>query len=292
MSIESQYYNHRRQRLFMLLALNLYLLLVLLGFFAVLIFNAKHLNNYFKEKLTLTVYFKDGTPRSSIKLLEKQLKNDTLVKSVVFVSKEKSAEKAKKILGEDFIAVLGENPLQDNVELHLYGKYVNDSLVRRFKERLLQNRIVDDVAYEKAIMNLLNRNMKKIGTFILVFGLILLFIIYFSIRNTVRLSIYNKRFTIKTMQLVGATEGFIMRPFLWKYAVTGIITGIAAAASIHAIFYYIDHYIRADLFRNGKLYWIVLISLVLFSPLIVLITTYFSGRKILRMHTDDIHTFQ
>ncbi len=289
MNIEQQYIKSRKQRLFLSLFINLYLMLVLLGIFAVITLNAGHLNNYFKEKLTLTVYFKEGTARNKIKAVEKQLKNDSLVKSVIFISKEKAAEKAKQILGQDFINVLGENPLQDNIELHFYGQYVNDSIARKFKEKMLQNPTVDDVVYEKAIMHLLNRNIQKIGMVILIFGVFLFFIIYFAIRNTVKLSVYNKRFTIKTMQLVGASEGFIMRPFLYKYSLTGFLAGLLAAVTVFLIFNYAQAFLELDVFRIGLYYYTLLAALVLFAVFISLMTSFWATRSILRMNTDDIH---
>ncbi len=289
MNIEQQYIKSRKQRLFLSLFINLYLMLVLLGIFAVIILNARHLNNYFKEKLTLTVYFKEGTPRNKIKAVEKQLKNDTLVKSVIFISKEKAAEKAKNILGQDFINVLGENPLQDNIELHFYGQYVNDSIAGMFKEKMLQNPAINDVVYEKAIMHLLNRNVQKIGIIILAFGAVLFLIIYFAIRNTVKLSVYNKRFTIKTMQLVGASEGFIMKPFLLTYSFTGLVAGFLAAVTVYFIFYYVQAYLDLEIFRSGIYYYSVLILLVFFAVFINLFTSFRATRSVLRMHSDDIH---
>ncbi len=290
MSIEKQYYTRKKNRLFVSLFISLFLMFLLLGIFGLLVLNAGYLNNYFKEQITLTVYFKDKTPRAEIKLIEKRLKNDTLVKSVVFISKEKAAERAKEILGDDFIAVLGENPLQDNVEIHLHGKYVNDRIFSDFRDKLLQNKYVDDVVYEKTILSVLNRNVKKIGTFLLIFSLILLVIIYYTVRNTVRLSIYNKRHVIKTMQLVGAPEGFIMRPYLISYSILGFLAGLAAVAVILLIAWKLRSYFPAfRLILHQSHFYLLMAGLVLFAFLISITTAFFASRSVLRMHADDIH---
>jgi len=290
MSIEKQYYSQKKNRLYFSLFISLFMMFFLLGIFGLLILNAEYLNNYFKEQLTVTVYFKDGTPRNEIKLVEKKLKNDTLVKNVVFISKEKAAERAKEVLGDDFLAVLGENPLQDNLELHLHGKYVNDDIMENFRDKLLQQKYVDDVVYEKTILDLLNRNVKKIGTFLVAFSLVLFLIIYFTVRNTVRLSVYNKRYVIKTMQVVGAPESFIMRPYLITYSLLGLAAGLAAALALSAGALKLQEYFAGlQIILKQSQFYLLLAGLVLFGFLVSLITGFFATRSVLRMHADDIH---
>jgi cell division transport system permease protein len=289
-NIEKQYYKRKKSKLFFSLFVSLFLMFLLLGIFGLLILNAGYLNNYFKEQLTLSVYFKDDTPRSEIKKIEKSLKNDTLVKKVIFVSKEKAAERAKEILGDDFIAVLGENPLQDNVEIRLHAPYVNEKIFSDLRDRLLQNKYVDDVVYEKTILDALNRNVRKIGIFILVFSFILLIIIYYTVRNTVRLSIYNRRHVIKTMQLVGAPEGFIMRPYLISYSLLGLFSGLAAVGVLVFASWKLQFYFPAlHLVLTNTYFYLLLGGLILFSFLISITTGFFAARSVLRMHTDDIH---
>jgi len=290
MQFEQRYYSRKKGKLYVSLFISLFLMFFLLGIFGLLLLNAEYLNNYFKEQLTITVYFKDGTPRSEIKLMEKKLKNDTLVKDVVFISKKKAAERAKEVLGEDFIAVLGENPLQDNLELHLHGRYVSDDVIEKFRDKLMQNKYTDDVVYEETILNLLNRNVKKIGTFLLIFSLILLLIIYYTVRNTVRLSIYNRRHVIKTMQLVGAPEGFIMRPYLITYSLLGLGAGLAAALAIGLGAMKLQEYFPGfQIILKQSHFYLLLGGLVLFGLFISLFTGFFATRSVLRMHPDDIH---
>jgi len=284
------YYRQKKGRLYISLFISLYLLFLLLGILGLLILNAEYLNNYFKEQLTVTVYFKDGTPRSQIKLAEKKLKNDTLVKDVIFISKEKAARKAREILGDDFLAVLGENPLQDNIELHLHGRFVTEEYLEKFRDNLLKNKYVDDVVYEQTILRLLNKNVKKIGTLLLIFSALLIFIIYYTVRNTVRLSIYNRRHIIKTMQLVGAPEGFILRPYVITYALLGLAAGAAAAFTITLTAVKVRRYIPGfSLILKQSHFYLLLAALAVTAFLLSLITGYFATRSVLRMHPDDIH---
>ncbi|NPA46337.1 MAG: hypothetical protein GXO24_03890 [Chlorobi bacterium] len=290
MKFEQRYYARKRYRLVLSLLVSLYFMFLLLGILGLLILNAEHLNNYFKEQLTITVYFADGTPRKSIKLVEKELKTDTLVKEVIFISKEKAAERARAILGEDFITVLGENPLQDNLEIHLHGRFVTDGIIENFKKRLLQNPRVEDVVYEKTILSVLNRNVKKISTVLLIFSLILLLIIYFTVRNTVRLSVYNRRYVIKTMQLVGAPEGFILRPYVWTYGGLGLLAGGGAALTIWAAAWKLHTLFPAfELIMQKEEFYFLLGGLVVAGFLLSLVTGYLAAKSILRMNPDDIH---
>ncbi len=290
MNFEKKYYSRKKNRLYVSLFISLFMMFFLLGLFGLLLINANYLNNYFKEQLTITVYFKNNTPRAEIKKVEKSLKTDTLVKDIIFISKEKAAEHAKEILGEDFIAVLGENPLQDNLEVHLHGRYVNENIFKDFRSRLMQKNSVDDVVYEKTILTLLNRNVKKIGTVLLIFSLILLLIVFYTVRNTVKLNIYNKRHVIKTMQLVGASEGFIMRPYLVTYSILGLAAGILAVVVIWAGSYkLVDFFPAFQIIIQQSTFYILLIGIVLFSWLVSFTSGFFAARSVLRMHTDDIH---
>ncbi|NPA42413.1 MAG: hypothetical protein GXO27_00065 [Chlorobi bacterium] len=292
MKAEHTYYNRKRSWMFFWLAVSLYFMFLLVGIFGVLVLNARYLNNYFKEQLTITVYFEHGTPRERIKTLEKQLKTDTLVKEVRFVSKEKAAERAKEILGEDFIAVLGENPLQDNIEVHLHGRYVEDAIVGRFRDRLLREEGVEDVVYEKTILSMLNRNVKKIGTVLLGVSAVLLFLIYFNVRNTVRLSVYNRRHVIKTMQIVGAPEGFILRPFVLTYALLGLAAGLAAAGTLAFLAWKLQTYFPGlQIILSDTQFYLLLGGLVLTALLLSLSTGFFAARAVLRMKWDDIYAY-
>jgi len=290
MNYDKQYYTYRRNSLYLSLFMSLFLMLLLLGLFGVILINAEYLNRYFKEKFTLTVYYKSGTPRSIIKQEEKRLKSDTLVKEVIFVSKEKAAEKAKELLGEDFIAVLGENPLQDNLEIHLHAPYVNEETIKDFKDRLMHNKHIDEVNYEQTVLDLLDRNVRKIGMITLGISILFLIVILLLIRNTVKLSIQTKRHIIKTMQLVGASPGFIMRPFLWKNTLTGLLAGLAASGVIWGGLHYVSRYLQAlDIAALQNKTLMMLAALTFFGMLLSFITTYFAARRILRMRTEEVH---
>ncbi len=290
MQSDSQYYVYKRNNLYFSLFVSLFLMLFLVGAFGVLLINGEYLNRYFKEKFTLTVYYKSGTSRTAIKKDEKQLKSDTLVREVVFISKERAAQKAKQILGQDFIAVLGENPLQDNLEIHFKAPYVDEQIIKHFKDRLMQNPHVDEVTYEKTVLELLTRNLRKIGMVTLVFALIFLLVILYLIKNTVKLNIQSKRHLIKTMQLTGASEGFIMRPFLLKNTLTATVAGLASGLAVWYMLEWFANYLnglKLDYVRRNTLIWLGLLWLA--GIVFTLITTYFSARRILRMREEEIH---
>ncbi len=290
MQSDSQYYVYKRNNLYFSLFVSLFLMLFLVGAFGVLLINGEYLNRYFKEKFTLTVYYKPGTARSEIKKDEKRLKADSLVREVVFISKERAAQKAKQILGQDFVAVLGENPLQDNLEIHFKAPYVDEQIIKRFKDRLMQNPHVDEVSYEKTVLELLTRNLRKIGMITLGFALIFLLVILYLIKNTVKLNIQSKRHLIKTMQLTGASEGFIMRPFLLKNTLTATLAGLAAGLTVWYLLELFAHYLSGlnlDYIRRNTMLWLLILWVA--GVVFTLMTTYFSARRILRMREEEIH---
>jgi len=209
-------------------------ILFLLGFLGFFVLNSKKITNHFKEKITITVFFKDKAKLSAIKQFEKKIKLSPQVKKTKFIPKKEAAIQLKKEIGEDFIKFLDFNPLQDNLEVNLNGDYVNEQKMDSLKQKWEAKKFISEVNYEyyKPLVKGLNHNLKTLSFWIIVVSSIFLILVFLLINSAIRLSLYNKRFDIKTMQLVGATKSFIRKPFMIKAFWLGFIGAVLASAAV------------------------------------------------------------
>ena len=193
------------------------LVFFLVGFLFLFILNSNKVANNFKEQIALIIFFKDDAKEIEIKQLQKTflLKKET--KNVVFISKEDAAKKLSMEIGEDFMNFLGYNPLHNSINIFFNSSYINSIFLKKIKEDYENKDFIDEILYDEPLIKLLDVNINKISRWIILVSLIFLFIAILLINNSIRLSIYSKRIVIKTMQLVGATKGFITRPFIKKY---------------------------------------------------------------------------
>ncbi len=268
------------------------IVLFLLGILGFFVLNSKNITNHFKEKIVLTVFFKKDAKLSEIKAFEKKLKMKKEVKSITFVSKKEAATSLQKELGEDFIGFLGNNPLQDNLEVTLKGQYVTQKKIDSLKTVWEKNPQVADVSYEyfKPLIKVLNQNIKKMSMWIGIISAGFILLIYLLINSAIRLSIYSKRFSIHTMQMVGATRAFIRRPFLWKSFLLGIIGGTFAIAGLLLLLYFVDMYFPDfKLLKDIKLLGLLALIIYLIGIGITFISTLFATNHFLRMRSDQLH---
>ena len=217
------------------------LVLFLLGVFAIFMMHARKLSNHIKENLGFEIVMNSDVKEANILRLQKELDAMPAVKSTEYITKEEAISRLSEDLGEDFLEWLGNeaNPLLPSIDVRFHAAYANTDSIAVIESQLLENTDVKEVYYQKSLIDLINNNIRKIATLLMIVSLILLFIAIALIRNTIRLSIYAKRFLVRSMQLVGATESFIRRPFLKSGVSQGFFGGLLA-----------------DLFLVGILYWI------------------------------------
>jgi len=264
-------------------------LLALLGFF---LLNSERITNHFKEKIIITVFFKEDTKMTEIKRFEKSLKLKDEIKLTKFVSKEQAASNLKGDIGEDFVEFLGKNPLRDNLEVILKGDFVNEEMIENLKNDWKKNSFVSDVNYDyyKPLIKTLNNNVKKVTFWVLLISGFFVFLVFLLINSAIRLSVYSKRFTIKTMQMVGATKSFIRKPFLLKAVIFGIIGATLASLGVLGILYYVDKHLPDFQFLEDiKLMAILIGGLYFLGTLITLISTFFATRRFLNLTSDQLH---
>jgi len=216
------------------------LVLFLLGILGLLVLNAKRVSEYVKENIGFSIMLREGVKEVDVIRLQKMLDAKEYVKSTKYVTREEAAEELQKELGEDFVDFLGYNPLLASIDVHLNARYANPQSIEQIKKDLRRYDQIKEVFYQKSLVELINQNIQKIGIIIVVFSGLLFLVAVALIHNTIRLSIYSKRFIINTMQLVGANRGFIRRPFLFRGVLQGIYASLLAIAMLTGLVYLIQ----------------------------------------------------
>lgn len=210
-------HKRRLQTTYFSVVLSIGLILFLLGALGLFVFNAQKIANQFKEQIALTIYIKDDAKALDIEQLQKTLRYKGATKTITYVSKEEAAVRYIEDIGEDFMEFLGYNPLQNSIDVYFKAAYVNPELLEETSSLILQYPFISDVVYDQPLLELLDQNIKRISTVLLATCTLFIFVAILLINSSIRLSVYSKRFIIKTMQLVGATKSFIRKPFIWKH---------------------------------------------------------------------------
>ncbi|MFV5686028.1 cell division protein FtsX [Flavobacterium sp. GB2R13] len=270
--------------------LSVFLVLFLLGMLGFFIINSKKLADDFKEKIAMTVFFKNDANDSILKAFGTELKKAPFAKSYVYVTKEAAAKQHTDIIGEDFMEFLGENPLQNSYDIHLKADYVIKDSIAKIETRLRKNAMISDIVYDKQLVNLVNDNIKKVSMWILIISGFFTVIAVLLINSSLRLSIHSNRFIIKTMQMVGATKAFIRKPFVMRSIKLGMIgAGLAILALIGVLIYVQTNFPDLGILDDKLLVGLVLLGVLGIGILITWLSTYFATQRFLNLRTDDLY---
>lgn len=291
MSTSFEKYNKRRLRSsYFSVIISISLVLFLLGFLGLMVLNTKNVANYFKEKAAITLFLKKDLKKESIHNLQGAIDKQDFTKSTQFISKEEAAEIYKKENGEDFMDFLGYNPLQNAIDIYVKADYVTEDKMAEIENKYKDNQFVSTVSYDKPLIGLLTKNVNQISLFILIFSGLSTLIVVVLINSSIRLSVYAKRFTIKTMQMVGATKRFIRRPFIWSSVKLGIIGAIVAIIELAIVVYYLNVYFPEFGFIEDKVALLSLFGgIFLIGILITWFSTYFATQRFLNLRTDELY---
>ena len=270
--------------------LSIALVLFLLGVLGLLVLNSKKVADHFKEQIALTIYLKDEAKEVEIKQLEKSLTLAKYTKSTQFVSKEEAAEEHSKEIGENFMDFLGYNPLQNSIDVYLKADFVDANRVKEIADELTAKDFVDEVNYDQPLISLLNDNIKKISLWIVIISGVFTLIAVLLINSAIRLSVYFKRFTIKTMQMVGATKGFIRRPFIWLSMKLGMVGAVIALAGMAAVLYYLNEtFPELELLADPVILAILFVGVFAASIVITWFSTFLATQRFLNLRTDELY---
>lgn len=270
--------------------LSIGLVLFLLGVLGLLVLNTKKLADHFKEQIKISVFLKDNAKEVEVDQLQKSLVMSDFTKSAVYVSKEEAAEVHSAEIGENFLDFLGYNPLKNSIDVALKADFVSTEQVEEIASELAKKDYVEEVSYDKPLIALLTDNVKRISFWILIASAIFTLIAVLLINSSIRLSIYSKRFIIKTMQMVGATKRFIRRPFIWTNIKLGMLGSLIALLALGTVLYYVDmNFPELNLLQDFVILSILFISVFVLGVLISLISTYFATQRFLNLRTDDLY---
>ncbi|MFN8117542.1 MAG: permease-like cell division protein FtsX [Bacteroidia bacterium] len=270
--------------------ISLALVLFMLGLLGLVVINAKKLSNHIKENVGFQVVLKDTTTQAELDILKQEISSSAFTKQVDYISKDEAAKKLQKDLGEDFITFLGYNPLLSSLDVKLNSDYANVDSLAGFEKQIMQKHFVKEVIYHKDMIKQVNENAKLISLYILIFSGLLLVVAIALINNTIRLSIYAKRFLIRTMYLVGATQSFIRMPFILKGVRQGVIAGILAGFLLAGFLVLSTNYIPDLLqLQDPNLLAVLFIGIVILGVLISGLSAALSVSRYLRLKTDDLY---
>ncbi len=266
------------------------LVLFLLGIIGFLMLNANRLSVYVKENLGFTVLIKDNSREAEVMRLQKILNAAPYVRVAEYINKDQAAEVLREELGEDFVEFLGYNPLLASIEVKLSAAWANPDSMARIESQVMSFPEVKEVYYQKNLLEAINDNVRRISIILAVFSGLLLLIAMALINNTIRLSVYSRRFLIRTMQLVGATRGFIRRPFLFKSILHGLAGATIAILLLSTVIYGLSNELDGVIgFSNIMMIGVLFAFVVLVGIVLTLSSTFFAVNKYLRLRTDELY---
>jgi cell division transport system permease protein len=275
---------------YLTLVISISLVLFLLSVLGMVLINARGLSDYFRESLSFSIMLDEEVKEADIRILQKDMDAKPYVKSTEYISKDKAAAKLKEDLGEDFVNFLGYNPLSPSIDVYLYAGYTSPDSVAKIEKYIQEYPYVKEVYYQESLLYLINENVRKISLFLLIISSFLFLIALTIINNTIRLSVYSKRFLIRTMQLVGATKSFIRKPFLLRSALHGLIAALIAMTLLLGLLYFIEkEFFLLFSFQNTNLILLLGMSIIIIGILMNVISTFFSVNRYLSISEDKLY---
>jgi len=266
------------------------LVLFFVGILGLFLINTQRVASHFKEQIALTIYVKDSAKDIEIKQLQKKLQLDQGTKRVEFTPKEEAAEQYARDIGEDFVEFLGYNPLLNSIDVFFNADFVNTQSLEETKTSLEASDFVSEVVYDQPLVSLLDNNIQRISLVLIFTSALFIAIALLLINSSIRLSIYSKRFIIKTMQMVGATKSFIRKPFILTYLRLGVISSLVALGGLTIVLFELNRRfpelgLTAQWLEIGMVYaFVVLLGLGITG-----ISTFFATQRYLNLQSDAIY---
>ena len=266
------------------------LVLFLLGSSGILLINMHRLSVYLKENITLIIILDETTSEADAAWVCKQLDIAPYVRETKLISKEQAAEEMKTQLGADFMEVFDVNPLPIAVEAKLKAEYAVVDSVVKVEKNLFAIPHIREVSYQRWLIEKVNHNIQKIGLIMSVFIILMLFIALVLINNTIRLSVYARRFAINTMRLVGATRWFIIRPFLWRSLLQGVFSGVIAIMLLTGVLYVVQNeFGEITGFIDDIQLLLLFLTIIVMGMFISFVSTFFAANKFVRVDADKLY---
>ena len=291
MSFNFDSYQKRRLRSsYFSVVISIALVLFMVGFLGLVLLKSTQVANHFKEEVVITLFLKNDTSNNQIENLRSSLIKEIFTRKIVYISKDDAAKFYAEDLGEDFVNYLGTNPLKNSIDIYLNPGFVTPEKMGEIAERFKDNSYVFEVSYDKPLVTFLTQNIQRVSFWLFVissfFGLIALILI----NSSIRLSVYSKRFNIKTMQMVGATKSFIRKPFIWNGIQLGFIGAILSLIGLGVVIYYIDQKIPTlQLTTDYTTLAYLGGGILIIAFVISWLSTFFATQRFLNLQTEKLY---
>ena len=291
--MSSKFESYQKRRLassYISVVISIALVLFMLGVLGLVLLKSSTVSNRIKEKIVVTLFLKDNVNTGQINAFKDSLAKEDFARRIVYTSKAQAAKKYSKEIGEDFLTFLGENPLKNGIDIYLKAAFVTPGKMGALEARFLKNEFVADVSYDKPLINLLTEHIQRIGFWLFVLSGFLALIAIILINSAIRLTIYSKRFNIKTMQMVGATKSFIRNPFIWQGIKLGLVGAFLALIGLGVVVYYLDIFAPSLRLLKDYISLSYLVGGVLLAAFIItLFSTFFATQRFLNLRTDELY---
>ena len=291
MSFNFDSYQKRRLRSsYFSVVISIALVLFMVGFLGLVLLKSTQVANHFKEEVVITLFLKNDTSNDQIENLRNSLIKEIFTRKIVYISKDDAAKFYAEDLGEDFVNYLGTNPLKNSIDIYLNPGFVTPEKMGEIADRFKDNSYVFEVSYDKPLVTFLTQNIQRVSFWLFVissfFGLIALILI----NSSIRLSVYSKRFNIKTMQMVGATKSFIRKPFIWNGIQLGFIGAILSLIGLGVVIYYIDQKIPTlQLTTDYTTLAYLGGGILIIAFVISWLSTFFATQRFLNLQTEKLY---
>lgn len=288
--MENRTYSRRIRSSAISSIISISLVLLLIGLVGLLLVNGRNIRKQVMESIGFNVILKENIKEADIYQLQKVLDSRDYILSTEYITKEEAALETEQMLGEDFIRFLGYNPLPPSIRVKLHQPWTHTDSVMVIEQELMQYDSIEEVYYKKSLLYAVNENLRQISLLILGFSILLMLISVTLINNTIRMSIYAKRFIINTMQLVGANRGFIRRPFLFRGSVNGFIASLIALTLLFILVYLLQEQFEGVIsLKDYDLLALLALGVIFAGILITWISTFFAVNKYLNIKTEKLY---
>ena len=264
------------------------IVLFLFGFFGIFFISSNSIANSFKEDFSVSIFFKENAKKIEIIQLQNELLMSSYIQKLKYISKDDALLIMKEEYGQDFIQELGFNPLVNSIDINLKSEFVEASSLDSISNIISKKKYVDEITYDKNLINSINYNIRRVSLWLMPSIIILSIITFLVINSSIRLSIYSNRQLIKTMQLVGATKGFIRRPFIRTNILLSIISSFISISTLILLIYYID--LNISFVENIKLQSLIMLFIIIISLGLIIsyISTFLATQNILKIKADNL----
>lgn len=264
------------------------IVLFLFGFFGIFFISSNSIANSFKEDFSVSIFFKENAKKIEIIQLQNELLMSSYIQKLKYISKDDALLIMKEEYGQDFIQELGFNPLVNSIDINLKSEFVEASSLDSISNIISKKKYIDEITYDKNLINSINYNIRRVSLWLMPSIIILSIITFLVINSSIRLSIYSNRQLIKTMQLVGATKGFIRRPFIRTNILLSIISSFISISTLILLIYYID--LNISFVENIKLQSLLMLFIIIISLGLIIsyISTFLATQNILKIKADNL----